>query len=98
MPLSRTVLLKLNGGLGTSMGLDRAKSLLIVRNNLTFLDIIARQALLVIALDRDTGNGQALRSAEKVRVARPPRDRMADLACVKVNVIRAEPLEGHGQF
>lgn len=42
--LSKTILLKLNGGLGTSMGLDRAKSLLTVKNNLTFLDIIARQA------------------------------------------------------
>ncbi|MEZ4701437.1 MAG: UTP--glucose-1-phosphate uridylyltransferase [Rhodothermales bacterium] len=43
--LPRTVMLKLNGGLGTSMGLERAKSLLRVKQNLTFLDIIARQAL-----------------------------------------------------
>lgn len=43
--LNRTVLIKLNGGLGTSMGLERAKSLLKVRHDLTFLDIIARQAL-----------------------------------------------------
>ena len=42
--LSRTVMLKLNGGLGTGMGLDRAKSLLTVKDDLTFLDIIARQA------------------------------------------------------
>jgi UTP--glucose-1-phosphate uridylyltransferase len=42
---ARTVVLKLNGGLGTGMGLDRAKSLLIVRDDLTFLDIIARQFL-----------------------------------------------------
>ena len=42
--LSKTVLLKLNGGLGTSMGLDKAKSLLIVKNNLSFLDIIVQQA------------------------------------------------------
>jgi UTP--glucose-1-phosphate uridylyltransferase len=42
--LSRAVLLKLNGGLGTGMGLERAKSLLIVRDDLTFLDIIAKQA------------------------------------------------------
>ncbi|MCA9388735.1 UTP--glucose-1-phosphate uridylyltransferase [Candidatus Berkelbacteria bacterium] len=41
----RTVLIKLNGGLGTSMGLQKAKSLLPLRNNLTFLDIIANQAL-----------------------------------------------------
>lgn len=43
--LSHTVLLKLNGGLGTSMGLARAKSLLPVKEGMTFLDIIARQAM-----------------------------------------------------
>lgn len=43
--LARTVVLKLNGGLGTSMGLDKAKSLLVVKEGLTFLDIIARQVL-----------------------------------------------------
>ena len=36
-----TAVIKLNGGLGTSMGMDRAKSLLPVRSDLTFLDIIA---------------------------------------------------------
>ena len=40
-----TVVIKLNGGLGTSMGMDRAKSLLCVRRGLSFLDIIARQVL-----------------------------------------------------
>jgi UDP-N-acetylglucosamine pyrophosphorylase len=43
--LSQTVLLKLNGGLGTSMGLERAKSLLVAKNGWTFLDFIARQVL-----------------------------------------------------
>ena len=43
--ISRTVVLKLNGGLGTGMGLEKAKSLLKVRQGLTFLDIIARQFL-----------------------------------------------------
>jgi UDP-N-acetylglucosamine pyrophosphorylase len=43
--LPRTVVIKLNGGLGTSMGLERAKSLLPVRDGLTFLDFIARQVL-----------------------------------------------------
>jgi len=43
--LAKTVLMKLNGGLGTSMGLERAKSLLTVKNGLSFLDIIARQAI-----------------------------------------------------
>lgn len=43
--LSKTILLKLNGGLGTSMGLSKAKSLLTIKDGLTFLDIIAKQAL-----------------------------------------------------
>jgi len=43
--LSETVVIKLNGGLGTSMGMSRAKSLVKVKNGLSFLDIIARQIL-----------------------------------------------------
>ncbi len=43
--LDRTLLIKLNGGLGTGMGLDQAKSLLVVKDGLTFLDIIARHVL-----------------------------------------------------
>ncbi len=43
--LGQTLLVKLNGGLGTSMGLDRAKSLLPVKQGLSFLDLIARQVL-----------------------------------------------------
>jgi UTP--glucose-1-phosphate uridylyltransferase len=43
--LERAVVLKLNGGLGTSMGMTKAKSLLDVKDGLTFLDIIARQVL-----------------------------------------------------
>ena len=43
--IDQTVMLKLNGGLGTSMGLQRAKSLLTVKEGMTFLDIIAKQAI-----------------------------------------------------
>ena len=43
--LRTTAVIKLNGGLGTSMGMERAKSLLCVRRGLSFLDIIARQVL-----------------------------------------------------
>jgi UTP--glucose-1-phosphate uridylyltransferase len=43
--LNQTVVLKLNGGLGTGMGLDRAKSLISVKQEQSFIDIIARQAL-----------------------------------------------------
>ena len=38
-------MLKLNGGLGTSMGMTKAKSLLEVKDGHTFLDVIARQVL-----------------------------------------------------
>lgn len=41
--IAHTVLIKLNGGLGTSMGLDCAKSLITAKNGLSFLDIIVRQ-------------------------------------------------------
>lgn len=43
--LKQTVVIKLNGGLGTSMGLSKAKSLLPVKGNMNFLDIITRQVL-----------------------------------------------------
>ncbi|MGB2402369.1 MAG: UTP--glucose-1-phosphate uridylyltransferase [Akkermansiaceae bacterium] len=43
--LAQTVVIKLNGGLGTSMGLQKAKSLLPVKGDATFLDIIANQIL-----------------------------------------------------
>jgi UDP-N-acetylglucosamine pyrophosphorylase len=41
--LGQTVVLKLNGGLGTSMGLDNAKSLLKVKGDDAFMDFIVRQ-------------------------------------------------------
>ena len=41
--LDKTVIIKLNGGLGTSMGMDKAKSLLLVREDKSFLDIIVDQ-------------------------------------------------------
>lgn len=40
-----TAVIKLNGGLGTSMGLDRAKTLLPVRQGQNFLDVIVGQVL-----------------------------------------------------
>lgn len=41
--LPYVAVIKLNGGLGTSMGLERAKSLIEVRDGRSFLDIIALQ-------------------------------------------------------
>jgi UTP--glucose-1-phosphate uridylyltransferase len=43
--LERAVVIRLNGGLGTSMGMTAAKSLLEVKDGLNFLDVIARQVL-----------------------------------------------------
>src|SRR3954447_2675487 len=43
--LRKAIVVRLNGGLGTSMGLSRAKSLLEAKDGLSFLDIIARQVL-----------------------------------------------------
>jgi len=43
--LDRAIVIKLNGGLGTSMGMQGAKSLLAVKDELSFLDIIVRQLL-----------------------------------------------------
>ena len=50
--LERTVVIKLNGGLGTSMGMTGPKSLLEVKDGLTFLDIVVRQ---ILDLRRRTG-------------------------------------------
>ena len=41
--LAQAVLIKLNGGLGTGMGLQKAKSLLEIKPGVTFLDLIVRQ-------------------------------------------------------
>ena len=51
--LGATVVIKLNGGLGTSMGLAKAKSLLPVKGDQTFLDFIARQ---ILHLREETGS------------------------------------------
>ncbi|MDP6980782.1 MAG: UTP--glucose-1-phosphate uridylyltransferase [Myxococcota bacterium] len=52
--VQHSVVIKLNGGLGTSMGLSKAKSLLEVRKGVTFLDLIARQVL----AQRDAWGGE----------------------------------------
>ena len=43
--LSQSVVIKLNGGLGTGMGLQGPKSLLSVRDGVNFLDLMVRQIL-----------------------------------------------------
>ena len=51
--LKQTVVIKLNGGLGTSMGLEKVKSLLEVRPGVAFLDLMARQ---ILSLREGTGS------------------------------------------
>ena len=43
--IQKTAVIKLNGGLGTSMGMEQAKSLLNVREDHSFLDIMVHQVL-----------------------------------------------------
>lgn len=43
--LNQALMLKLNGGLGTGMGLEKAKSLLVAKDGLSFLEIIIKQVL-----------------------------------------------------
>jgi UTP--glucose-1-phosphate uridylyltransferase len=50
--LDAAVVIKLNGGLGTSMGMTKAKSLLEVKDGKTFLDLIAEQ---ILALRESSG-------------------------------------------
>ncbi|HEX8103978.1 MAG TPA: UTP--glucose-1-phosphate uridylyltransferase [Solirubrobacteraceae bacterium] len=50
--IDEAVVIKVNGGLGTSMGMTRAKSLLEVKDGLSFLDVTARQ---VLGVRRRTG-------------------------------------------
>ena len=72
--LAQTVVLKLNGGLGTSMGLESPKSLLPVKDGLTFLDLIAKQILHLRAAHTSVvGQASCLSSATLDKSAPPGR-------------------------
>ena len=98
--LDQAVVLKLNGGLGTGMGMTQAKSLLPVRDGMTFLDVIVRQ---VLGLRARTGarlplvlmNSFATRDDSLAALARYPeleRDVPADFVQNKVPKLLAEDL------
>lgn len=98
--LDEAVVLKLNGGLGTSMGLEGPKSLLEVKDGLTFLDVTARQ---VLALRERSGarlplvlmNSFSTREASLERLARHPElaaDVPADFVQSKEPKLRADDL------
>ncbi len=67
--LEQTVLIKLNGGLGTGMGLREPKSLLNVKNGYSFLDLIAQQSLQhgcpLVLMNRLATRGSALKALGK---------------------------------
>src|SRR5579864_5950374 len=75
--LERVAVIKLNGGLATTMGLQQPKSLVVAHRGLTFLDIIIGQTL---ALRRRYGvrlplllmNSQATRRATMAALAGDP--------------------------
>jgi UTP--glucose-1-phosphate uridylyltransferase len=98
--LDQAIVLKLNGGLGTSMGLDGPKSLLEVKDGLSFLDVTARQ---VLALRERFGarlplvlmNSFSTREASLERLARYPKlaaDVPADFVQSKEPKLRADDL------
>ena len=71
--LGKTAVIKLNGGLGTGMGLQVAKSLLLVKQEMTFLDVIAQQVarqnvplLLMNSFNTDADSLQCLAKYEKL--------------------------------
>ncbi len=74
--LPRAVMIVLNGGLGTTMGLTRAKSLMRVKDGLTFLEIIMRQAThnqVRLALMNSFNTDEDTRAAlERIAPARMP--------------------------
>jgi UTP--glucose-1-phosphate uridylyltransferase len=99
--LDRVVVLKLNGGLGTSMGMTGPKSLLEVKDGLSFLDIIVRQ---VLHLRERTGasiplllmNSFATREESLAALARYPElelDLPLDFVQGKVPKLLAESLD-----
>lgn len=87
--LGEAVVIKLNGGLGTGMGLQGPKSLLPVRDGLTFLDLIVRQ---ILELRHTTGAGTRLllmnsfstSEATLRHLARYQADGLADAADVEL--------------
>jgi UTP--glucose-1-phosphate uridylyltransferase len=81
--LDRTVVITLNGGLGTSMGMTGPKSLLEVKDGLSFLDISARQ---VLALRERTGARLPLVLMNSFATREPSLDALARHDGIEVDV------------
>ena len=95
-PLDECVVIKLNGGLGTSMGMQGPKSLLEVKGQMTFLDLAARQ---VVALRESSGARLPLVLMNSFATREPSMERLAgydgvrDFVQNKIPKIDAESLE-----
>jgi UTP--glucose-1-phosphate uridylyltransferase len=74
--LGQAVRITLNGGLGTSMGLQGPKSLIPVKEQLTFLDVIMGQAerggLRQVFMNSFSTHGATLKALEALGPSRPP--------------------------
>ncbi len=100
--LAHAVVIKLNGGLGTSMGLSGPKALLPVKDGKTFLDVIAEQ---VLHLRKVSGAGVPLVLMHSFATRAASLDKLADHPAVteqdvpldflqsRVPKLRAEDLE-----
>lgn len=75
--LDGVVVVKLNGGLGTSMGLSAPKSTLVAKDGLTFLDIIGRQVaaqgLPLVLMNSATTRGTLVGDAREFLQGREPK-------------------------
>jgi UTP--glucose-1-phosphate uridylyltransferase len=95
-PLDQCVVIKLNGGLGTSMGMQGPKSLLEVKDGMTFLDLAARQ---VVALRESSGARLPLVLMNSFATREPSMERLAsyegvrDFVQNKIPKIDADTLE-----
>jgi UTP--glucose-1-phosphate uridylyltransferase len=81
--LDRVAILKLNGGLGTSMGLSAPKSLIEVKPGWNFLDVLARQ---VLALRRAHAARLPLVLMNSFSTQGPTRDALARYEDLEVDV------------
>jgi UTP--glucose-1-phosphate uridylyltransferase len=99
--LDSVVVIRLNGGLGTSMGVQRPKSLIEARGGMSFLDVIARQILAVrerfgVRLPLLLMNSFATREPTLAALARHPQlpsDLPPDFLQGKEPKLRADDLE-----
>ena len=85
--LDQTIIIKLNGGLGTSMGLDQPKSSILVRGDKSFLDLIAKKILYLRASQKS-----------KVRFLCMNSFYTSQLTCELLHKYRCQGLEGREEL